>query len=151
MKNQTFTKVNSFFIEIIIVILFFSVSSAVIAEVFAKAYIEKNLNKMTSSAIITAESISEVYSTNGNLNQTIEQVFSKDCASSSITANNYKIKLDKDLKWNGKSDDIILNVSEAKKPNPQGMLSYLDIEFISRDKVIYELSSSAYIPDKEES
>ena len=115
---------NLFFIEIIIALLFFSISGAVIMTVFAGAEKKTRQSEMLEDAIVFAQSVAEVYSLNANADSSIKTV-TDECG-----ALNEKITLKK---------------SEQKTNVAAGTLSELTLIFSESGKVIYEFRCSAYL------
>lgn len=68
--------VNLFFTELIIALLFFSISGAVIFRVFVSADKKTRESMKKENAIICAQSIAEVYSETADIDKTFDIVFS---------------------------------------------------------------------------
>ncbi|MDE6727829.1 MAG: hypothetical protein K2J80_07810 [Oscillospiraceae bacterium] len=131
--------------ELIIALLFFSISGAVIVKVFAAADKRSRLNAEKEQAMICAQSIAEVYSELANVDETLQVVFSEK-ADRDDEADVYTIKLDSgyhpDL--NG---TIKMNASEKREKTASGELSRLTVSFVSNKGDLYSLECAAYIPD----
>lgn len=132
---------NLFFIELLIVLLFFSFSVAVILQIFASADHKQELSDLTEGSVICAQSAAEAFSVSGDLSETAELVFGvdEDLGSSAV------IILGDDFKI---SDDgrITLNLKQRDEESTAGRLSYLDISFTVGETELYSLSCAAYIP-----
>ena len=108
--------VNLFFIEIIISLLFFSISGAVIMKVFAAADAKTRRSGLLEEVVITAQSIAELYSCDGDVDAAVKEatgVTGYDALSA--------VPLD-----GGK---VILSVSEHCKEYDEGELRSLSMAF----------------------
>ena len=124
MKKSTKRPLNLFFIEMIIALLFFSISGAVILSVFAGADRKSRQSEMLESVIVFSQSIAEVYSESGNADETIALVTSE-CG-----------KLD---------ESITLSKFEEKTQGESGTFSKLTVAFAEGDREIYRFTCASYI------
>lgn len=124
--------VNLFFIEIIISLLVFSISGAVILRVFAAADAKSRQSSMLESVVVTAQSLAEVYSLNGDASKAVSTVLGNGAAGdmSEIFLEDGKVKLE---------------ISEEKKAFEAGELRELYMRFTMEDKELYSLNCSAYV------
>lgn len=136
--------INLFFTELIIALLFFSISGAVILQVFAAADKKARLSAEKESAMICAQSIAEVYSESGNAEKAIEIVFSEHLQPDEISGK-YVLRLDEHCKpaIDGK---INVEISETRETTLSGELSRISISFSTVEGELYSLDCSAYIP-----
>lgn len=135
--------VNLFFMELIIALLFFSISGAVIVKVFAAADRRSRLNAEKEQAMICAQSIAEVYSTLGNADEALQTVFSE---KAELSDDVYTLILDS--KYHPDSDGTIkMCASEKREKTASGELSRLTVSFVSDMDDLYSLECAAYIPD----
>ncbi len=67
--------VNLFFLELIIVLLFFSISGAIILKVFASASVVTERGSVTERAVMNVQSVSEIYSAKGDLAGALDMLF----------------------------------------------------------------------------
>ena len=134
--------VNLFFTEIIIALLFFSISGAVIVKVFAAADRRSRLNAEKEHAMICAQSIAEVYSEQGNAQSALKTVFSES-AKLDESSGELTIRLDGSYRpaLDGK---IVLRASEHRGKTAAGELSRLSISFESDNNELYSLECTAY-------
>ena len=135
--------VNLFFTELIIALLFFSISGAVIFRVFVSADKKTRESMKKENAIICAQSIAEVYSETADIDKTFDIVFSDSGVQKSDTERG--ITLDKYCKP-AADGEISLTVSELREDKASGTLSRLTLVFTSGDEEIYSLECSAYKP-----
>lgn len=136
--------INLFFTELIIALLFFSISGAVILQVFAAADRKARLSAEKENAMICAQSIAEVYSESGNVEKTLKTVFSNEVRFDESDGT-YSLKLDDKCRpsADGKID---VKISETRETALSGELSRLSILFATAEDELFSLDCSAYIP-----
>lgn len=136
--------VNLFFTELIIALLFFSISGAVILQVFAAADKKARLSAEKENAMICAQSIAEVYSESGSVEDSLKTVFSTDVQYDESDGK-YSMKLDDKCRpsIDGKID---VKLTETRETTLSGELSRLSVSFLSAEEELYSLDCSAYIP-----
>lgn len=136
--------VNLFFTELIIALLFFSISGAVILQVFAAADKKARLSAEKENAMICAQSIAEVYSESGSVETSLKTVFSTDVQYDESDGK-YSMKLDDKCRpsIDGKID---VKLTETRETTLSGELSRLSILFTNDGVELYSLDCSAYIP-----
>ena len=124
---------NLFFIEIIIALLFFSISGAVIMRVFAAADAKTRKSELLEEVVITAQSIAELYSCDGDADNAVKEAvgISGYEELSSVPLNDGR---------------VILNASERREPYGAGELRRLVMVFLMDGNEIYSLDCSAYVP-----
>lgn len=130
--------INLFLAEIIIALLFFSISGAVILQVFAAADIKSRKSGELESVIICAQTLAEAYSESGNI-VTAAKIVWEDPEINTTDGTNTEI-----YTADGK---ICLNASEQRKKTSAGELCELNMVFSSDGEELYALSCSAYLPD----
>lgn len=136
--------INLFFTELIIALLFFSISGAVIIKVFASADNKTRLNSQKEKAMICAQSIAEVFSESGSAESAFGIVFSGE---GSFDENgSFGIVLD-NLCRPAADGTIILTASEEREKTVSGVMSRLTVSFACGDTELYTLVCSAYKPD----
>lgn len=146
---KTFEKkrrpINLFFTELIISLLFFSISGAVILNVFASADKRSQANAEKENAMICAQSIAEAYSELGDADVALNTVFaqSPDYDGDSGV---YTVKLDRHCKPSG-DGRIILSASEKREKTASGELSELAMSFTDGENELFSLTCTAYIPN----
>lgn len=132
---------NLFFVELIIVLLFFSISSAVILRVFAAADSKQRNTVLTERSIICAQSVAEAYSVSGELDKALETVFGEDAA----LIDGSSLLLDESFRPS-ENGGIALTLNETKEQGAAGTLSELNITFSDGNTELYSLACAAYIP-----
>ncbi len=135
---------NLFFIELVIVLLFFSFSAAVILRIFAAADHKQEQSDLTESTLICAQSVAEAFSVSGSVSQTAQLVFGIENDFSDTA----EIRLNNNLQPY-KNGDISLFLSKESSETSAGNLSYLTMKFVDGDTEIYSLKCASYTPFKE--
>lgn len=124
---------NLFFIEIIISLLFFSISGAVIMKVFAVADAKTRTSSLLEEVVITAQSIAELYSCNGDADAAV-----REAAGVTGYEDLSAVPLD--------GGRVILSASESRENYGAGEMRRLSVTFLLDGDEIYSLNCSAYIP-----
>ena len=137
--------INLFFMELIIALLFFSVSGAVILRVFASADKRSRANAEKENAMICAQSIAETYSELGNAGEALMTVFSQACEFDDESGL-YSIKLDSYCRP-ATDGNITMSAAEERERTMSGELSELTITFLNDKEELFSLVCSAYISD----
>ncbi len=135
--------INLFFTELIIALLFFSVSGAVILRVFAAADSRSRLSAEKESAMICAQSIAEVYSKSGSAAEALGIVFSGERFDENV--GEYSVKLDSYCRP-AADGNIELKALEEREKTASGELSRLSMSFTSDKGELFSLSCTAYNP-----
>lgn len=122
-----------FFFEIIISLLVFSVSGAVILRVFAAADAKSRRSAMLESVVITAQSIAEVYSQCADASEAVGTVLG---IGGTIDPETVTLE-------NGK---VTLALSENQTDTGSGELRSLIMRFTTADgELLYSMECSAYV------
>ena len=135
--------INLFFTELIIALLFFSISGAVILKVFASADRRSRANAEKENVMICAQSIAEIYSELGNADGALKTVFLQ---APELDGDVYTMKLDSYCRpaADGK---LLMSASEEREKTVSGVLSELTLTFSDGEKELFTLVCSAYRPD----
>lgn len=147
---------NLFFLEMIIVLLFFSIAAAVILNSFAAADGLAKRSRCTESMTFCAQSAAEIFSKTGNLSQTVEELFGGNSAQilhADLEDGGYiseaKIPLSADCDFAPQSAEIYIILTESAEQSAGGVLKSLSIKFEDTDsEELYQITSGAYIPDE---
>ena len=135
-------RANLFFIELIIALLFFSISAVIILRVFAAADNKQKTAALTEKSIICAQSLAEVYSTSGNVGISIAEVFG-----SSGDMSNFELMLDEDMALAENDAAVKLTMQETVlSDNAAGRLTELRMMFSTGEAELYSLTCTAYVP-----
>ncbi len=135
--------INLFFTELIIALLFFSISGAVILQVFAAADKRSRLSAEKESAMICAQSIAEVYSVSGSAAEAFAAVFSGELFNGD--GGEYSIILDSYCRP-AIDGNIELKAAEKREKTSSGELSRLSMSFTSDKGELFSLDCTAYSP-----
>ena len=149
------TPVNLFFLELIIVLLFFSISGAVILKMFATADILEEKNSLSGKAIADAQSVAELYAVTGDMRGAMVKIFGEgwytEGADGGITICLDEARLPlltEDVR--DRYGRVKLILTETRESGKCGEMCRLRTRvFLLSDggKEIYTQESSAYIPD----
>ena len=177
-ENNTVKKrmpLNLFFIELLVVLLFFAVSGGVIMNLFASSDVRARLNKLTEQTMLSVQSVSETYAVCGDMDRTVDKIFgSAACVGFTKTLNEddsgepieervikgYTITMDENLYPLVTPDGIRdygaveLVLEETGEEMSGGTLHKLDIKAVilygsKGADIFYEGVSTVYIPDYE--
>lgn len=157
---------NLFFLEMIIVLLFFSIAAAVILNSFAVSDSLAKKSRRTEAMAFCAQSAAEIFSETGDLSQTVETLFGTEAveritfspeendlpdgyipASESII-----LPLDENCEYSPENASLYISMAVFKE-EPDGFYT-MSISFTNGimigDSGFFDMNSGAYIPDKEE-
>ncbi len=125
---------NLFFAEMIIALLFFSISGAVILRVFASADMKSRESARLERVIVFAQSFAEAYSECGSVSESAQTVLG------------YTGEENTDgTVFSLEDGSVNMRASEKRKAAGAGELSTLTMTFTADGEEIYSLSCSAYI------
>lgn len=139
---------NLFFLEMIIVLLFFSIAAAVILNVFAASDRLAKKSRLTEAMAFCAQSAAEIFSETGSLPQTVEELFGIESAN----MNEVDIPLDESCKYSPENASLYMRmyVSAEEQEGLYSMHIRFDNGIVINGWELYELYSGAYIPPKNE-
>ena len=133
---------NLFLVEMIIAMLFFSVSGAVILNVFAAADGKMRRSAAGDSAMLCAQSCAEVYSLKGSAEEMAETVFGEFTA-----RDDGAISIALDESCNPSAEGVMtLIIREAEEDSPAGALRTAELVFMRDDEELRRFTCSAYVP-----
>ena len=129
--------------EMIIALLFFVISFAVIIRVFASADSLERRSRQRQSAAL---SIAEAYSVGGDVQKAVSLALGANLRDFTGSA---EIGLDSGF-YPADSSDVILRLDEQKQDTAAGVYSELAVEFFDNsgddEELIYSLKCGAYVP-----
>ena len=167
---------NLFFIELLVVLLFFALSGGVIMNLFASADLKARINKLTEQAMLRVQSVSEMYALCGDMDKTVDEVFGSAACTAftktltedengepteqEIVLRGYTVTFDENMyplvTPDGKRDfgAVELILLETGEEMNGGILHKLEIEAVTLfgskgAEIFYKGVSTAYIPDYE--
>ncbi len=151
-------RLNLFFVEMIIVLMFFSIASAVILNAFAASGRLSRESGRLERMSFCAQSAAEIFSETGNLPQTLEKLFgsnSYDIRSGDLEGSGYdfqvRLPLTEECAYSPENAELYMLVSvSGEEP---GGLSEMQIVFTdgndsSDGEVLYTITAGAYLPRK---
>ncbi len=139
-------RANLFFIELVIALLFFSISAVIILRVFAAADNKQKTAKLTEGAILCGQSLAEAYSVCADRYEAAEMLFGQEFPQeNSLTL---EITLDDDFKPSENGRVTLALCETVKSETEAGKLAVMEISFTAGEQPLYSLSCSAYTPRK---
>lgn len=148
-------KLNLFFMEMIIVLFFFSIASAVILNAFAASDRLSRESRRLERMTFCAQSAAEIFSETGSLPETLEKLFgsnSYDIRSTDLEGGGYfsrvELPLTEECAYSPENAELYMFVSVySEEP---GGLSEMHIVFTdgSDGEELYEIMAGAYLPGK---
>ncbi|MGX8700862.1 hypothetical protein [Caproiciproducens sp.] len=140
-------QVNSFFVEIILVILFFAVSATVTLQLFVQADNRARQSSDLSVAVIQAENIAEQVRSLSSPDQLPEALKTAE----QDNGGSYRILYGRDWKQTDTDPRYVADVTLKKTPSAGGTMVSVSVSVSRRqsggDKRIYSLSSAKYLPE----
>ncbi|MDF1494713.1 hypothetical protein [Caproiciproducens sp. CPB-2] len=140
-------QVNSFFVEIILVILFFAVSVTVTLQLFVQADNRARQSSDLSVAVIQAENIAEQVRSLSSPDQLPEALKT----AKQENGGSYRILYDRDWKQTDTDPRYVADVTLKKTPSGGGTMVSVSVSVSRRqnggDNRIYSLSSAKYLPE----
>lgn len=148
-KNGRF---NLFFVEMIIVLLFFSIAAGIILRSFAASdKLARDSRRMESMAFC-AQSAAEIYSRTASVSETAAVLFGKDTSifSGNEGISSIRVPVSADGSYSPSSPDFYMTMSETKEDHGRGQISILNISFSddSSGEILYEVRSGAYSSER---
>lgn len=142
-KPAKYARVNLFFVEMIIAVLFFSVSAVYTLNVFASASNASLKNKLNERINLTAQALSEWFSETGDINASFEEVFG--IRPAKMPSGEYCLTLDENCRYSAEEAGFLtLEVLIEEDSTPAGTLSHMTAKFIRGGDAVFEMTSSAY-------
>lgn len=148
MKHSA-NSINSFFVEMILVILFFAVSASAVLQLFWSGSVRARESGDLSMAVIKSEDMAEQLQAASSPNS-LTAVFGKAAHTSSGDADHYLLLYDR--QWNpvSSSPAYVMDVSLKKSPSAAGVLYTAGISVArktsSGEAPVYKLSTAKYLP-----
>lgn len=147
-------RLNLFFVEMIIVLMFFSIASAVILNAFAASGRLSRESGRLEKMAFCSQSAAEIFSSAGSLFQTLEELFGSGSyeiqnmdLEGGVYVSEAKIPLTGNCEYSPQSPEIFMILSETAEQAEGGVLKTLYIKFENTDsEELYRITSGAYIP-----
>jgi type II secretory pathway pseudopilin PulG len=149
MKRKSY-QINSFFIEIIIVILFFAVSAGVTLQLFVSANKRAQQSSELSTAVVQAENVAEQLKGLSSPDGVAEILRNAKKTGSSGGKEHYRISFDKSWKETNDNPGYIVDVAVSQTPAETGVTVNAEISVCREDPndevKIYSLNTAKYLP-----
>ena len=132
-------KTNTLLMELIIVILFFSLSAVITLQLFVTAHEQSTLSHDKTMALLKAQNVVEEI-----------QADESDTLSGFIELeeDRYIICYNEDWEPSGETGSYELSVQVGRKPSEYGTMMELDVRVHKDDKELCGLQTSRYLPAK---
>ncbi len=138
-------RLSLFFVEMIIVLLFFSIASVTILRTFAASDSLSRESGRLERMSFCAQSAAELYSETGSLSQTAKELFGLDAENANVLI----VPLNEQCMYSNSDASLYMSMTVAK--GERDGLSELHISFSDKSgETIYEIKSGAYLPQKED-
>ena len=142
-KNGRF---NLFFVEMIIVLLFFSIAAAIILRSFVIADRLAGESRRTESMAFCAQSAAEIFSRTASLSETAETLFG---TAGTEGISEITVPVTSECKYSPTSAEMYMMMRETEEKCGEGSIRVLNIFF--RDgsgEILYEMRSGAYSSER---
>ncbi len=142
MKNRHNGTLSNFFVEIIIVILFFALSTVIISKIFVSSAYNNKINRIRTMSINNASSILEVYKIADNIDHCLKQVMDEDCKYQK-DKNSYMVILNDHMKYD-EEGNIKLYIQEQSNKTKAGINKTINMKYIYNNREIYVIEGKKY-------
>lgn len=132
------------FAEMVISLLFFVISFAVIIRVFAAADGLERSTRLRQRASLCAQSIAEAYSVSGDPAEAVRLAVGAEPLNAS--EGRFNMTLDEQIRP-AEEGTVLLSITESRSATGAGVYSELAVTFVSGGKQLCELTCGAYIPE----
>lgn len=140
---------NLFLTELIAVLLFFSISAAILLKVFAAAGEKAEKSVLEEKIILCSQSLSELYSLEADCEKTAEKLFGTFYEKSGEDIFVYFSRNLIPVMPNDSAAYVKLKIVSEKTPSKGGMLSELRYDFSENEENIFFGTCTVYVPDYE--
>lgn len=138
---------NLFFVEIIIVLLFFCLSGTIVMRAFAAAQLQAQKSSIQENIDLCAQSLAEAFSQYGSMEEAASAVFGKDLAADQTGS--CEIYIDQNCRITASSEEYIkLILSQSNTETNAGSLNELTMYFSYNGEELFRLTCSAYLPSE---
>lgn len=144
---------NLFFLEMIIVLLFFSIAAAVILRSFAASDKLARSSRRLENMAFCAQSAAEIYSETGSLGDTAEMLFGGGLHVLGDTDGDVRsltVPLTDECVYSVQDPKLFMKMAESTDEYAGGSLKTLTVSFEDGSgEVLYEITSGAYIHNED--
>ena len=142
MKDSITSKISNVFIEIIILIVFFSVAAVIIFKVHAVTITNNCENLVMNNALINSNSIISMYKSGLDIEECVNRVFEKNNVVEKV-GEKYVVNMDMGFIVNNKGN-VHLIISNNIKYTKCGRLESINLDYLYNDKTIYNIEGKRY-------
>lgn len=144
---------NLFFLEMIIVLMFFSIAAAVILRSFTASDNLARSSRRLENMAFCAQSAAEIYSQTGSIGDTAERLFGDNIhavGGSDGRISQLTLPMTSGCEYSVQDPELFMKMSESSEEYAGGILKTLNIAFADEDgKILYEITAGAYIRNEE--
>ena len=143
-------RLNLFFMEMIIVLLFFGIASAVILNAFAASDRLSRESGRLERMSFCAQSAAEIFSKTGSLPQTLEKLFGSNSYDirGDEHASQVRLPLTEECAYSPENAELYM-IMAVESEEPEGLFKmYIVFTDGSDGEVLYEITAGAYLPRK---
>ena len=142
MKKRQKGTLSNFFVEIIIVILFFSLATVIISKMFVSSSYNNRINRLRTRSINNASSIIEVYKIADSMDDCLKKAIDVECKYQKQD-NIYKINLNEHMKHE-EYGNIKLYIQEQADMTKAGVNKTINMKYIYNNREIYVIEGKKY-------
>lgn len=142
MKKRQKGTLSNFFVEIIIVILFFSLATVIISKMFVSSSYNNRINRLRTRSINNASSIIEVYKIADSMDDCLKKAIDVECKYQKQD-NIYKINLNEHMKYE-EYGNIKLYIQEQADMTKAGVNKTINMKYIYNNREIYVIEGKKY-------
>ena len=143
---------NLFFMEMIIVLLFFSIAAVIILRSFAASDRLAKESRRLENMTFCAQSAAEIYSRTASVSETAKMLFDGSGLVFIDGVSAVRIPVSSECKYSPASPELFMTMLETEEHCENGRFMKLEIIFSdSRDESVYKVESGAYVSERERS
>lgn len=143
-------KLNLFFMEMIIVLFFFSIASAVILNAFAASDRLSRESGRLERMSFCAQSAAEIFSETGSLSETLEKLFGSNSYDIRGDENALQVRLPltEECAYSPENAELYM-IMAVESEEPEGLFKmYIVFTDGSDGEALYDIMAGAYLPGK---
>ncbi|MBE5935439.1 MAG: hypothetical protein E7262_06565 [Lachnospiraceae bacterium] len=142
MRERTTSKISNVFIEMIILVLFFSIAAVIIFRVHAITITTNNENTIKNNAIINSNSIISLYKNGSSAKEAIKKVLPAKTKVEHYD-NKYVVSLNRDFTKN-KENFVTIVCTENKEKTEAGIVKSIELKYLYFDTQVYKVEGKRY-------
>lgn len=145
---------NLFFLEMIVVLMFFSIAAAVILRAFAASDKLARDGRRLENMAFCAQSAAEIYSAAGSIGDTAETLFGDNlrlAGDNGGRVSEIAVPMTNGCEYSPQSPELFMKMTETSEEYAGGSLKTLKISFSDGNGgILYEITAGAYIRNEED-